>query len=226
MDKKTVDETEYDFEHTDNNISAFGDASAKNQLLEKLKGKTVYLAFGIIIIVLIMYKLLGALFATGASKIEPKAPIAPAQSIKSSYNDEFNRKLAIIENKGLEDKLRINESLRNVNALATKVANLQSQVDLINNRLVALTAQLQQQNALKKKAPKAKSVVKQVQRPVYYVQALVPERAWLKQSDGTMITVTRGDKLPGYGQVSAINLAEGVVMTTEGDMIGFHPAER
>lgn len=229
MDKRPVDETEYDFDAADNNISAFGEASAKEQLLEKLKGKTVYLAAGTIVIVLILYKLFSVLFSTDQPKIAPAVPTKTIQAPLSNQpnKSEFNSKLAIIENKGIEDRAKLTESIRSIARLEGSVANLQAQVNLLNNQLQELTDQLKKQTTPKKNPVKVASVVaKKIKRPVYYVQALVPERAWLKQSDGTTITVTRGDVLPGYGEISLIDLSQGIVMTTKGDIIGFHPNER
>jgi len=228
MDKKSVDETEYDFDAADNNISAFGETSTKEQLLEKLKGKTVYLAAGIIVVVLILYKLLSALFSTNQPKITPAAPAktTQAQVVNTSESKEFSSKLAIIENRSIEDHTRLAESIRTIARLEGSMANLQAQVNLLNGQLQDLNNTLKKQAAPKKHVKAIPVAVKKVKRPIYFVQALVPERAWLKQSDGTTITVTRGDALPGYGEVSVIDLAQGIVMTTKGDIIGFHPNER
>lgn len=226
MDKKTVDENEYDLESVD--TSAFGVNSPRDQLLEKLKGKTVYLVFGVIVTVLIIYKLLSLLF----SPSQPK-PVAPAikpvptvvQPAIQTNQNEFTSKLAILENSTVENRDRLAEGLRTVSRLETNVNSLQSQLNLMNERLQDLTNQLKKQNEPKKKIVKA--VVKEfVKRPAYYVQALVPERAWLKQGDGTTITVSRGDELPGYGQISDINVSQGTVTTSKGDIISFHPSDR
>ncbi|NNM58805.1 MAG: hypothetical protein HKM04_03220 [Legionellales bacterium] len=57
--------------------------------------------------------------------------------------------------------------------------------------------------------------------PDYYVQAVIPGRAWLKSSNGQIITVTTGDAVPGYGTVETIDSQSGVVTTSTGTKIMF-----
>lgn len=237
MDKKTVDETEYDFDDTQD-FSAFSDQNKKASLIDKLKSKTAYLALGIIIIVLVIYKLLSMLFTSSPSQLAhgvqaPGAEVTAGKAVQPVANQsdksEINSKLAIIENKSIEDRAKFAEGLRSVSQLETSVASLQAQVNSLNERLQEFSNQLKQLNEQKQPVKKAKAIlpkVKEEKRPVYFVQALVPERAWLKQADGSMITVARGDIIPGYGEVSVIDISQGVVLTTKGDIIGFHPNEK
>ncbi|MBY0544694.1 MAG: hypothetical protein K2Q14_04005 [Gammaproteobacteria bacterium] len=55
----------------------------------------------------------------------------------------------------------------------------------------------------------------------YYVQAIIPGRAWLKNSNGQIITVAPGDAIPGYGTVAAIDAQNGVVIMSTGSKIVF-----
>lgn len=55
----------------------------------------------------------------------------------------------------------------------------------------------------------------------YYVQAIIPGRAWLKNSQGQVITVGPGDPVPGYGTVTNINPQSGSVTTSTGTNIVF-----
>ncbi|MFN7098565.1 MAG: hypothetical protein ACK4PR_13580, partial [Gammaproteobacteria bacterium] len=55
----------------------------------------------------------------------------------------------------------------------------------------------------------------------YYVQAIIPGRAWLKNSSGQIITVAPGDPVPGYGTVTNIDAQNGVVTTSSGTKIVF-----
>lgn len=60
-----------------------------------------------------------------------------------------------------------------------------------------------------------------VSAPDYYVQAVIPGRAWLKNSSGQIITVAPGDAVPGYGTVTNIDSQNGVVTTSTGSKIVF-----
>ncbi|CAM4428243.1 MAG: hypothetical protein LEGION0398_MBIBDBAK_00468 [Legionellaceae bacterium] len=229
MAKNTVDETEYDIEDAEHDMSAFGEIEKKNPWVEKFKTKPVYLVTGLVVILFIFYKLLTFLFTIGY----PKAPIQPRVSQQqiqtkayiSSEKSEIVSKLAIIENKQLEQQNKLVEQGQALANLEVSIANLQSKIDLLNTKMQEFKNE-PLHLAKKKRVKPSHVVAKKEKRPVYYVQALVPERAWLKQADGTTITVTRGDTIPGYGQVSLIDLSQGIVITTKGDSISFHPKER
>jgi len=55
----------------------------------------------------------------------------------------------------------------------------------------------------------------------YYVQAVIPGRAWLKDPKGATITVGRGDSVPGYGRVEFIEPNSGTVITSSGRRIRY-----
>lgn len=50
----------------------------------------------------------------------------------------------------------------------------------------------------------------------YTVHAIIPGRAWLKSSNGQIITVTEGDKIGDYGTVANIDATNGIVRTSSG----------
>lgn len=50
----------------------------------------------------------------------------------------------------------------------------------------------------------------------YFIQAIIPGRAWLEDSSGKTITVTYGDAVPGLGKVTKIDPENGIVVTSAG----------
>lgn len=60
----------------------------------------------------------------------------------------------------------------------------------------------------------------------YYIQAMIPGRAWIKSKKGSTITVRRGSRIMGYGRITMIDVENGIITTTSGNMIRFHPSER
>lgn len=52
--------------------------------------------------------------------------------------------------------------------------------------------------------------------PEYTVHAVIPGRAWLKSTKGSIITVAEGDSLGNYGKVLVIDAAHGLVLTSSG----------
>ena len=70
----------------------------------------------------------------------------------------------------------------------------------------------------------AKQAIVKTQKPhepelVYAVRALVDGRAWIVGSNGLSQSVTVGDPIPGYGNVTAIEAARGAIVTTSGKVI-------
>jgi intracellular multiplication protein IcmG len=51
------------------------------------------------------------------------------------------------------------------------------------------------------------------------LDAAIPGRAWLLGADGETSTVTEGDEIPGYGRVTKIDPAGGMVTTSSGRVI-------
>ena len=56
----------------------------------------------------------------------------------------------------------------------------------------------------------------------YYVQAIIPGRAWLINANGETLTVLVGSKIPGYGTVTKIHAQEGRVFTSSGKILKFN----
>lgn len=55
----------------------------------------------------------------------------------------------------------------------------------------------------------------------YYVQAIIPGRAWLRDSENRMMTVSKGDMIPGLGAVTAIDPLQGTVSISNGAVIEY-----
>lgn len=62
---------------------------------------------------------------------------------------------------------------------------------------------------------------KYVPTQIYYVEAVVPGRAWLQGSDGETISVSIGSYLEGYGRVTRIDTEKGIVVTSSGHIIPY-----
>ena len=57
--------------------------------------------------------------------------------------------------------------------------------------------------------------------PAYYVQAIIPGRAWLKDAQGKIVSVGIGDQVQGYGVITQINPRAGIVITSSGAKIEY-----
>lgn len=68
--------------------------------------------------------------------------------------------------------------------------------------------------------PIKQAPAKQVQRKIdLAIHAIIPGRVWLRASDGSTLTVTMGDVIPGYGKVMVIDAPSSTVVTSSGVVI-------
>ncbi|MFJ1268944.1 type IVB secretion system protein IcmG/DotF [Legionella lytica] len=121
----------------------------------------------------------------------------------------------------------MNEQVGNVN---NNVNNLSAQITQLNQTITDLTNQLNKQSEviavlMERTKPK---VVRRVLPPqryghanIYYINAVIPGRAWLIGTNGSTLTVREGTKIAGYGVVKLIDSMEGRVLTSSGRTIRF-----
>lgn len=126
------------------------------------------------------------------------------QSSVSSVNSEVASLNATVN----QLNSNISELNQVVSTLAQKMTEQSSQIELIISR---------------SKPQKPTKIVHKVEKPVirYYVQAVIPGRAWLIGSNGTTLTVREGTPIPGYGVVKLVDSNQGQVITSTGKIIRF-----
>ena len=71
-----------------------------------------------------------------------------------------------------------------------------------------------------------KAKIIQPSKAGYYVKAMIQGRAWLMTSEGASTTVAVGDNLPGYGDISSIDVDNGQVVTSSGTVIKYRSDDR
>ena len=232
----------------DDESVAFGDGEVpldNKQQLSKAMIKKGLLVLGGFVVILVSYKMIGAFFS---DKSEPnnhaasmiKAPIqAPhvpqvmpqsQQTLTTAVPGEINQRLSTLSN--MQEKMQtdignfnsnLNSISTTVNDLVNKIDQLSKVVSLISNNMAQQTSRIaaltvKQQRLLKNQSD-ALGATKQ--RPIYYIQALIPGRAWLMAANGTTITVREGSNVSGYGIVKNIDTQRGRILTSKGRIIGF-----
>ncbi len=109
----------------------------------------------------------------------------------------------------------------NISALSDKVNQLSQQVTQLSE---VIQTQSQLMAVLKEKL-KPKPVKRVMINPIptvkYYLQAVIPGRAWIIATNGSTLTVRQGSTIPGYGIVKNINPIDGRVSTSSGQIIRF-----
>ena len=162
-----------------------------------------------------------------------KAPIAPSLPVQ---NDVHVNEQSSIQSKLSELGRSQGQALSNISELSEQLASVRSNIDLLASKITALTGVM---NTLNEKLDKqlesvssntAKPVEKVVRRHVrkkfgppllYYIQAVIPGRAWLVATNGSTVTVREGSRISGYGMVTLIDPNQGRVVTSSGRVIRF-----
>ena len=127
--------------------------------------------------------------------------------VQSSSND-INQKLT-------QNDTRMNSVEQQISGLNTSLSQLQSGLSEVKSNLVQTQA-LEKQIKYYKRQLNVLTARKIRLRKQYFVQAVVPGRAWLRGADGTARTIAVGDSLSGYGKIRTIDPFSGTVTTSTG----------
>lgn len=217
--------------------------------------RNALIAFGVVILAMVLYKLFGYLFFQKTDEIametptpvvtqpvteplpQPVQPVVEAtpvvtpqpQPVLAADNSELNKKVAAIELAQENVRSEVSTVGQQVNSVNNNVQNLNSQIASLNQVINNLSTQLAKQTEeidLLMARTQPKRVVKAVSKPaaarlVYYIQAVIPGRAWIIASNGSTLTVREGTKIAGYGVVKLIDPLDGRVVTSSGQVIRF-----
>lgn len=207
---------------------------------------------GVIIVLIMGYKLVGTSSDKKILKQPPLKPQATVSSLETSkvapvvqqqafplenqattpvVDAKVSQKLSALESTQQSiqtDVSAVSNQLggvsKNVDALIAKIndlnviiSNLGAKVDEQSREIDRLTIQRHRLQA------------KKIQRPgphfggypKYYIQAVIPGRAWLIATNGATLTVREGTVIAGYGTVNLIDPNQGRVTTSSGQVIRF-----
>ncbi|MDP3705630.1 MAG: type IVB secretion system protein IcmG/DotF [Legionellaceae bacterium] len=207
--------------------------------------RNALIAVGIIIALLLLYKISSGFFSGSkdstkivktqetrqiipAATIEPTAPVTMTRP--ESVAPELTNKLSALEQTQANMQSQFATINNQITGLNTNLNSLAEKLNQVALHVAQLTATVENQSHLimmvterTKSRPK---IIKQVisnPMPVlkYYVQAVIPGRAWLIATNGSTLTVREGTPLPGYGVVKIIDAMQGRVLTSSGQVIRF-----
>lgn len=104
----------------------------------------------------------------------------------------------------------------NVNNIDNKVLNLTKSLDSISGEVKNVKKYIQEEDIdlnvnLKSSEPDLFS-----NNPEYIIHAVIPGRAWLKNTAGQIITVAEGEQLGDYGKIAVIDANNNLVRTSSG----------
>ncbi|KGP62563.1 type IV secretion protein IcmG [Legionella norrlandica] len=259
MAEKDQNSEEYKFAELDSyDMDQMGESdsgsfqSEKGELTKKKDIKrNALIVVGIVIFIMVMYKVIGWMFFSGKSEtttapatippvtqvtpqpVQTTSAITPVQQIQPTTvvesDPDLKKNVSAIEMMQQNLRTEVNALSEQINTVNNNIRDLNTQIANLNQVIGNMSSQLARQSEvinvlMTRTAPK--KVVK-VSRPVaparviYFIQAVIPGRAWLIGSNGSTLTVREGSKIPGYGVVKLIDSLQGRILTSSGQVIKF-----
>lgn len=172
---------------------------------------------------------------TPSAPVQPTPAPAVAQQplrVNSEADEQLKKTVSTIEINQQGMRSDITSLNGQVQSLNTKLEELAAQINRLNQALSAVSNQVAKQSQdmntlMVKAAPKKPSAKLKPQMPqiTYNIQAVIPGRAWLIGSNGSILTVREGIRIRGYGLVQLIDPMQGRVVTSSGKVIRFSPED-
>lgn len=206
-------------------------SDAAATILEKTQRHHIFLIVFIIFASLGVYKLVSKLVQhVHTSKpvaIKMQKPVTPVIPAAVQEKSVIDNRLNHLEQEQQELQSHLQAFDSDLSDIKSTLADLNSRVADVNEQTQSLHMQQEaffqkQQKAATQRAERKKLAPK----PVYYVRAIIPGRAWLSLQDGTTLTLGIGDKLAGYGVITAIDPNQGTITLSSGAIIGYNPDDR
>lgn len=210
------------------------------------------LAVGGLILFLFIYKLITPFFAASNDVMTKKMPVAakktlkvesaperlmPTQASNETVNAVTDKKIKELERERSRlnnDLLMMHQQIRDVtqtvNSMTSSLAEIKESMEQISEKMDQQSQQMERLQSMKRakhaaSAHQDKKVTPKVEPTRYFIQAIIPGRAWLMSTQGTTLTVSQGSTVPGYGDVRLINAKLGRVFTSSGRIIQFSQAD-
>lgn len=205
------------------------------------------IAIGLIIAVLLLYKIMSGIFSGNDQSLpinqKSTQQTQPAMNSTLVQNPIVNTMPPSVDEKQIKDELanvmQTQENMQSqVSSINTQLTGMSSNVNTVAEKMTLLAQQLEQlatavhnqaqaievlTERTKPKVIPIRPVIHRYAQPVmqYFVQAVIPGRAWLIATNGTTLTVREGSEIPGYGVVKYIDAIQGRVLTSSGRVIRF-----
>lgn len=158
--------------------------------------------------------------------VQTTSPVVPQPS---TDNTIINQKLSAFEANQQDLRQDLNTVNSKLGTVTTTVNDLTEKIAQLSQLMTELNAKLDKQSQeivllterTKPKLVKRKVVVKTAPRLLYFIQAIIPGRAWLIATNGSTLTVREGTRIAGWGVVKLIDPIQGRVLMSTGQVIRF-----
>lgn len=160
--------------------------------------------------------------------LPPAVSVAPAPSADSALVRDVNQKLSALELGQNSTRQEVSAVTGQLESIGSNMQKLTAHAAAMQKMIESLAATVEEQSReiavlTARTAPKVRPVAKTpaLPRVVYYIQAVIPGRAWLVSSTGNTLTVREGTPIPGHGVVRLIDAQQGRVVLSSGQVIRF-----
>lgn len=203
----------------------------------------------LVVLIMILYKFMGAVFFDKKTTVKTDAPVitAPAptpvpvqqipaapvpapvpQTSGTNVDAQINQKLSALEisqQSMRTDVTSVNSQISgistNLNTLVAKISELEGIISTLNTKLDDQTRVIEQLTIRRTVKKVHYAPRRAAHYPKYYIQAVIPGRAWLIATNGSTLTVREGTIIAGYGTVKLIDPNQGRITTSSGQIIRF-----
>lgn len=160
--------------------------------------------------------------------------VVPIQTDTANSNTVLKEKIASFETSQQNVQTQVSSVNQQVDVLNNNITSLSAQVTKLNQMVTELSNTINKQNeeivilTERTKPKQHKHIVRTrslVPANIYYINAVIPGRAWLIGSNGSTLTIREGTQIPGYGLVKLIDSIEGRILTSTGRVIRFSQAD-
>lgn len=162
-------------------------------------------------------------------------PVVPVETVKPSVTEqELAQRVSALELGQQSLRSDLNSASEQLSGLNTNITELSDKINHLADAMTALTQRVEEQSTqielLTERTKPQKVVVrtspvKRAPLPQYFIQAVIPGRAWLISTNGSTLTVREGTLIAGYGVVRLIDAHQGRVLTSSGRVIRFSPQD-
>lgn len=168
---------------------------------------------------------------------QPTPTVLINSSASNAMSAQMNNKLSSLELSQQTMQAELASTKDQLLMLNNNMTDLSSKITDINRNLVLLQDSLEAKSKEMAMLTQKMTPVKPVRSghhrtggmhapPLkYYLQAVIPGRAWLIATNGTTLTVREGTVISGYGVVRLIDPRQGRVVTGSGHVIRFSPED-
>lgn len=168
-----------------------------------------------------------------AQLTEPVKPIVQNQAAEVALTSELKSKVSTLESNESNVQAQINTMSQQIETANNNISSLNAQVTKLNQMVTDLSNSIGRQSEeisrlielTKPKIIKRRIHVSAEPPNVYYINAVIPGRAWLIGTNGSTLTIREGVKIPGYGFVKLIDSVEGRILTSSGKVIKFSQSD-